>query len=237
MRLAAAAFTLLMAVPALAQSQYATGRGAYLALETLSFARGGLQQLDGTVGARLAGGVDVGVRLGHESAGSGYGPAFSIGPVAGISRPLGNGLEGRIEGAIRYSTLSGNSPTIDPAPGSSTLYNLKTITEDVTATVSRSVRIVGSVRIRPAVGVYATAIQTPASNDLAQAGTPTGRAGLHLHIPVSFRLLGADVAWAPAVFRLTIVPNARLQGVNDQGYYEQVAGMEAFGGTGLRVNF
>ncbi len=237
MRLLAAALVLLASVPALAQSQYSADRGAYVALEILASAAAGSSRQTRTVGARLAGGVDVGLRLGFEGSGSGYGRAFSGGPVAGMSRPLGNGLEGRVEGALRYSTLSGSAPTDNPSPGLRTVFNLKTVTEDITATVSRPFRIAGSVRIRPAFGVYATAIQTLDSDVNAHAGTPTGRAGLHLHLPVSFRLLGADVVWAPAVLRLTLVPHARLQGVNDEGYYESLAGMAAFAGSGLRVNF
>ncbi len=237
MRIIAAVLVLLASLPALAQSQYASGSGAYVALEVLSFNRSGLQHADATVGARLAGGVDAGLRLGYEGAGSGYGRAFSGGPVLGLSRPIGRGLEGRVEGAVRYATLDGRSATIDPAPGGDTSFHLKTVTEDVTATVSRTFRIAGSVRIRPAFGVYATAIQTLDSDVNAGAGTPADRAGLHLHLPVSFRLLGADVVWAPTVFRLTLVPGARLQGVNDEGYYEALAGREAFAGSGLRVNF
>lgn len=239
MRPLVAALALLASAPALAQSQYADGRGAYVALETFDIGAGRLQKADATVGVRLAGGADAGLRVGYTAVGAGEGRSFSGGPTAGISRPLGKGFVGRVEGALRYVSIDGVSAGVEPVPGAGASFQSKTMTEDITATVSRPVRVVGSVRIRPAIGVYATAIQTLDADQRFEGvggiGAPAGRAGLHLHVPVSFRVFGADAVWAPAVFRLALVPNARLEGVNDT-FYDRLAGTDAFAGSGFRLN-
>ena len=230
MRLACTlALAALLSSPSAAQSQYADSTGGYLALHELGFGSGGARGIDGTLGRRLRGGLDVGLRLGYSSYGTGS--DVSGGPVVGITRPVGRGFVGRVEGALHYASWSATFTSLQDAPEGEVLaFAQRSLAEDVTATLARPVRLVGSLRLRPTLGVYATAAQRltyTAPERFRNADGTRAAAGLHIEIPLTFRLFGQDASVA-AVGRLPIVGDR----LNDLQRVEP-----ACAGGGLRMNF
>lgn len=220
------ALAALVSSGASAQTQYADSSGGFVALHQLSFGSGGTRSVDATVGRRLGGGFDAGLRLGYSDYGVGSG--ISGGPVVGITRPVGRGFVGRIEGAVRYASSSTVIRSSSPFGGEP--YALRSLSEDVTATIARPVRIVGSLRLRPTLGLYASAGQrlTLEAPERFQ-GSPTARSagGVHIELPLTFRLFGQDAAFS-AVGRVRLVGDP----LNGPTSVEP-----AYAGGGLRLNF
>lgn len=220
----AVALVALSVGSAVAQTQYADSSGAYVAVGALGAANssGGVSGtgVDATVGYRFTSGADAGLRLGRVSAFGGT--TNRIGPTAGISRSLGSGVIGRLEASTLFSE------THYPLSSEGIDYSIRSweIGGDVTATVSRPVRVVGSVRLRPTLGVYAAAARRGMDiNGPGQfAGDTSPRSsGLHVEVPLSFRLFGQEAAISQALrFPMT-------------GGFAVTNGVYA--GGGVRLNF
>lgn len=211
----------LLASPALSQTHLADSTGGYVALHELAFgsaARSALLDLDGTVGWRFASGFDVGVRVGYEQR---LGTDVLVAPTLGYSRPLGGGSFGRIEGAVFY----GERDWIRSSPEAGAVtYGDRRVGGDLTATVSRPVRLLGSVRLHPTLGGYAAVdhrFDTAYPEDMRPVGAGSD-VGVHMGLPLSFRLFGQDVA---------VSPYARLS------LLDGVLSAPTYGGGGLRLNF
>lgn len=101
---------------------------------------------------------------------------------------------------------------------------------DMTASVSRPIRLIGSVRLRPTLSVYGWAAIRRESIDgpraIGYSGVPASNVGLHVELPLSFRLFGRDVSVAPAV-RFPFGSRFRFEPPSDGAY----------AGGGLRLNF
>lgn len=226
MRTLLALLLVAIAAPAFAQATYADGTGGYVALHQLGINPIGTLGADATVGYRLRGGLDVGVRLGHETR-FGVLRESVAGPVAGITRPVGRGLTGRLEGAVLFSSVSVQQDEVTTADGAvvaASSGRVRALSQDVTATLSRSVRLVGSLRARPTVGAYAEASQALSVSGSVEPGSGRTLAstGLHVELPLSLRVLGRDASVTPVV-RLPITGNSDATGA-------------AYAGGGFRLN-
>ena len=218
------ALAVLFTTPALAQTQYADSSGVYVGLSQFAS--------EGTVGYRFGSGLDAGVRaryFGRETS-----RRVSGGPVVGLSRPLGSGFVGRVEGAVLYEYGSGFGRTVFSGGTAQNLspYRFERLTEDVTATVSRSLGVVGSLRIRPTLGVYANRTQQLADDYPERIGvvdTSGGSAGVHVEFPLTFRVFGLDVAYV-AAGRIAVAGRGAYGGLD-------LDAMRPYAGSGLRLNF
>ncbi|WP_412068540.1 hypothetical protein [Rubrivirga sp. IMCC43871] len=197
MRLVLAALALLvLAAPAGAQSQFADGEGLYLSFDEFRVRHAGGQfqgiDLGGEVGRRLGNGIDVGL-VGSYTAYGNRGSGWSAGVSAGLTRPAPLGTTGRVRGLVSYGSTSIPSPSaFDRSYG----------TGDVSATLARTVPVVGSIKLQPTVGVYGrvTQLLSVGSEDVRpRRDSPYFDTGLQVELPIQFRLFGTDVALAPAV--------------------------------------
>ena len=225
---AAAALVAALSSAPSAQTQFADSAGAYVGLHEAS-----ARSLVASVGYRQANGLDYGVRFGgalFRPAGGrpGTSAGFTIGPEVGYTRPLGAGVSGRVSATVLYRSVGSTfqyRPSSDSPEYQS--YSAQTLTGNVTATVSRPVRVYGSFRLRPTLGVYAEArralsFETTLSDIDPQ---PLTTAGVHVGLPFSVRLFGRDVAVSPfAQIPVVGVPP-----------YDPSRG--TYTGGGLRVNF
>ena len=245
MRCLALATLLALALPASAQTDLADGAGGYVAIQELSFGSGGGYlgvSGDVTLGWRRASGLDYGLRVGggkDESFGSGSverWSGFSAGPALGYTRALGRSLLGRVEGAALYRTssysASGEADVYDADPnvigtaGGQTAES-RSLAGSVTAAVSRPVRLVGSVRLHPTLGGFASAsapLHYENSSHPAFAPSAEAVAGVHVGLPLSFRLFGQDVA---------VVSHARIA-LAGGARWDRTG---TYAGGGLRLNF
>ena len=127
--------------------------------------------------------------------------------------------------AVLYGSngfTSQSLPRADLAPLSS--YSSRSVTGSVTATVSRPLRLYGSLRLQPTAGVIAEASRLLSFETNLSDFNPNRsqvQAGVLLEFPISLRVLGSDVTLAPG----GVLP---VTG-NDYGY--------RYAGGGLRVNF
>ena len=229
MRLASAlALAATLATPALAQTQYADSSGGYVSLSALSFGRYGFGGIDGTAGVRLSNGTDVGIRYSSES--DGPFDAFRIGPVVGVTRPLGAGFVGRAQAAIQYATGGGTvQPFVryDGTTDEGYTYRVRDLREDLSVTVARRIPLVGSVAFQPAVGGFAVARQritfdfSPAAQ--FQPARTDGSVGVQIELPLTFRLFGHDAA-------VSTIGRVSLKGA-------PFLGDDTVAGGGFRFNF
>ena len=205
-----------------AQSQYADSTGVYVGL--------GQFASEGKVGYRFGSGLDAGVRaryFGRES-----NRRVSGGPVVGLSRPLSYGFAGRVEGAILYERGSGYAETVFSGGSAQNLspFRFEVLTGDVTATLSRSIGIAGSLRIQPTLGVYANRTQQLAadySEQFEAVDRSSESAGVHIEFPLTFRVFGRDVAYV-AAGRIALM---------GRGAYGGLDAMKPYAGSGIRLNF
>lgn len=235
MRLSALALVAALPLAAASQTHLADSTGGYVALHELSFGHSGsgwTRALDGTLGYRFSDRVDAGLRLGHVS--GSLGRSWRVAPTAGYTRRLGAGALARVEGTLAYQTYSWTELESSELPDGtsgferSQPYGARSLSGDVAATVSRPVRLVGSLRVHPTLGVYAAASQAfdrryPARiGDLGPSAL-RGSAGVQVGLPLSFRLFGQDVS---------VAPTARFSLVGNLGRLP-----DTYGGGGLRLNF
>ncbi len=222
------AAALALAAPSSSQAHLADSSGVYLSLGTISSSGYG-----GSLGYRQSDGLDYGVYLGvsqftraSEINGQTY-AGFQVGPQAGYTALLGRGVQGRISSQVLYGsggyTRNGGTVSTDTAPRS---VSYQALTGNLTATVSRSVRLVGSLRVRPTVGVYAEgrqllSYQTDQTPDLELSRTRLGM-GVHVGLPLSVRVLGQDVALSPFM-QIPVTGEFPVGGT--------------YAGGGLRINF
>lgn len=221
-----------LAYPAAAQSDYTDEEGAYLSFDEFS-----LRWADGLAGAEVSGqagwrfgnGFDVGLKA--EYGAYGYGQStydasgWSIGATAGYAYRPSPRTVARVAGEVTYGR-SGQTPgevvVQDPLS-----YRITWLGAGAQATLGRDVPLVGSVGVRPTVGAHAAARQSlvrevqgfdlSPGSDQVRIGV-----GLHLEMPVTFRLFGTDAA---------LVPGYRLP-LGGTGL-----GVESGPSLGLRVNF
>jgi hypothetical protein len=239
MRCLTFAALLAFALPASAQTHLADSTGGYVALHGLSFGSVGQNTHlsgDGTVGWRHAGGLDYGLRVASERGGRGSASssAFRAGPTVGYTRRIGWGVLGRVEGAALYQSATfrdydfedvtvGDDGRVVAAVARTA--ESRWLVGDVTASVARPVRLVGSVRLHPTLGGFVAASASLSYRDSAYPSLdPDARtaAGVHFGLPLSFRLFGQDIALASyAQIPLT----------------DQVGLSNAHAGGGLRLNF
>ena len=227
---AAALLAALASAPS-GQTQYADSAGAYVGVHSLAVPYGTGVALGASVGWRLPSGLDYGVQfeVGQTSRTgqfAGTSSAFAVGPTLGYTQRVGAGVLGRVSTAVLYrsgaATFQGLSGPDGAAPFTS--YSVQSLEGSVAATVSRPVRLYGSLRVQPTVGVLAEATRllsfetTLADLDPVRSRVQTG---VILQVPVSLRVLGSDVTLAPGV----VVPVT-----GDRGGY-------SYAGGGLRVNF
>ncbi|WP_412060636.1 hypothetical protein [Rubrivirga sp. IMCC45206] len=223
MRLVLAALALvLLAAPASSQSQYADGEGLYVSFDEFRVRHSGgeFQRVDlgGEVGRRLGNGIDVGlVGSYHRYGFSGGGASWSAGVSASLTRPAPLGTIGRVRGVVSYgSTRIPNPSAFDRSYGQ----------VDLSATLARTVPVVGSIKLQPTVGVYGrmTQLLSVGSEDVRpRPDGPLFDTGVQVELPIQFRLFGADVALAPAM-RFSIPDGLRREPYG-------------FAGSLLRVNF
>lgn len=229
MRLVLSALALLiLAAPAWSQSQFADGEGTYITFDEFRLSSSGgvvdRFEVGGEVGRRLGNGVDVGVvgsygtydrRIGSPRSG------WSLGATAGITRPAPLGAQARVRGLVAYTAHSFPNTATD---GST--FGWTSATGDLTATLARTVPVVGSVKLQPTVGMYGRVDQmlsVNASDTFQRRDGPVFDVGVQFELPVRFRLFGTDVALSPAV-RYSIV----------NGLFP---GRQSMGSGLLRVNF
>ena len=229
MRLAlAAALVAAVAAAPSAQTQFADSAGVYVGVHEIS-----ARAFETSVGYRQANGLDYGVRFGGAlltpSGGrAGTAAAYTVGPEVGYTRALGAGVAGRVSATALYGS-SGATFEFRPASAEPSFesYSARTLIGNLTATVSRPVRVYGSFRVRPTLGVYAETRQVlsyeRSPSDVVPGDLTYG--GVHLGLPLSVRLFKRDV---------TVSPFAQLPVVGAPGY-TGLAG--AYSGGGLRVNF
>ncbi len=226
MRLLAAALAVLASVPALAQTQYADSSGGFASLNEITLSGDGLQGLDGTVGYRFSNGTDLGLRIGYAS-GFNY-DGTRLGVITGVTRSVGAGFTGRLEGTVEYLTTGGVRSTFSDAGVFQNAfdYRFRSVREDVSATVGRRVPLLRSLALMPSVGGYAVARQLVSAEYPAgtfQVDGSTIAAGVQGELPLTFRLFGKDAAIA--VFNRFGLTGARTLGTDIPS------------GGRLRVNF
>ena len=207
-----------LALPASAQSQYADSAGTYISTSGFTIGSGGRFGTQAQLGRRFGNGVDVGVvgsydRYGEDRAG------WSAGAVVGLTRRAPAGTFTRLQASALYQN-------VDLAYSTGDRFASSGLVGDVSATVGRSVPVVGSLRFQPTVGVYARASQalTLTFPDRFQdLDRFHAEAGFQAEFPLTFRLFGADATIAPA---LRFAPGQ--DGVRARGLLP---------GGGLRLNF
>ena len=225
-RLLVAALVAAVALPATAQTHLADSSGVYLGLGMGYADTHGVIGLTGSLGFRQENGLDYGVRglLDTQTFRSGpsTNPRFSISPTVGYTADIGVGALLRVEGATSLSAIRYESAfSAEPVSFNSTAVGL-----DVSASVSRPIRTIGSVRLHPTVGLYATASRalTESTTGFDLRPTHTGGAyGVQAGLPISFRLAGQEI---------TLPLVARFGVQKSDGYF-----VPRLGAGGIRINF
>lgn len=228
----ALALAAVAATPALAQTQYADSTGGFVSVHELSLpglTRGyGRTGIDLSVGYRRADGVDLSVRAGRYV---GFGSAVRLALTAGRTWPMGAGFQSRVEATGQIARGHSEGLYRDESGGLSPYaVRDRDVTADVAATVSRPVRVVGSVRLHPTLGLYGTTgvERRTIEGDLRLGGSllPTTRGGVQVALPLSFRLFGQTASFGPTV-RFPLGRTFRFETGPDGAY----------AGGGLRLNF
>lgn len=224
MRTLVTVLVLWASAPALAQSQYARGAGVFVNLQDVGYSSTGRPWASGTLGYRLSDHADVGLWVGYKT--GEWGSRASAGPTVGLTQPIGRDWSARLEGSGRYESARLDGQRYDGTGGAD--VRLASVSEDVTATVGRPLPLPGSFQMRPTAGVYATARQG-LGRDAAFERVPSvqeyAQVGLHLELPITFRMLGTESAVTTAV-RIGLAG----EGTTTPGEYG------AYSGMGLRVN-
>lgn len=199
----------LAAPSALAQSWLADGSGAYLALEQADV-RGadGRTAVTFAAGWRSASGVDAGVHLDTERA-RGLVSSTRVGLDAGRTWGLSRWAGARLSASAGYAWR-----TVEDGPFVPSAYSVDGAAGDLQATVFARVGLGASARVQPTTGVFVR------GHALGEAGRTAGpgpledlrdAGGVVVGLPVSVRVLGADLALAPVV-RLGV-------GLQDHAFY------------------
>ena len=197
MRLAAFALALL-ALPAAAQPALPDSATRYL---SPIFGMGGSNGIDALVvgveaGQRISPTLDVGLLVvGGDNR---YGPGgrfLTLGPTAGYTRALGAGVEfdARAQTSVTFSDVRAND-----------LFGVRSVGAVTQATLSRPLRLVGSLRVAPTVGGYLSACQTVGVE--VRPGVGCAEAGVLVGADLRFRLFGADVS-VPVVAAVPLAGN------------------------------
>ena len=212
-----------LALPAAAQSQYADSAGTYVSVGgfPISYGGSGLGLQLGTsveVGRRFGNGFDAGLTGSLVTYGT-RATSWSVGAAAGLSRPAPLGTVARLQAAASYGGLSYDYTGLQ--------LRSTSVRGDVSATVGRSVPLVGTLRLRPAVGVYGAVSQRLSldnPSDLRAGAATRVDGGVQVEVPLTFRLFGKDAA---------VIGRYRVSGWGDVGLY----GEGNYPGGGFRLNF
>jgi len=218
---------LITAGPAAAQSQPDDESGTYVMLQDvdLTVEDGDLlgYGVVGEVGRRFGGGLEAGLLASYGSyrSGSVQSAGWRLGLTSGLAHaaPLGTTLRFRglaSVGASHATSLEAND------------FRATTLLGDLSATLGRSIPIIGSLRLEPSVGAYTQANQTLGARGTGHfEGLPASRtrlgAGLQVELPVRFRVFGADASVTTGLRRALLGNRA--------------AGIGLVPGTGLRFDF
>ena len=199
-RLLAAALLAALALPAAAQTHLADSSGVYIGLTPVYDNLTGVSGASASVGYRQANGLDYGFGIqfqGRKSEyqSSSYG-AISAGATLGYTQELGRDLRLRLESAAGYQSQRFEQFSLD---GSRQEIVPSNAFLDVSASVSRSVPLAGSLRLHPSLGLYAHgSIALDDANRSFAGSDPLNIGGIdtgvQVSIPLSFRLFGTDVA-------------------------------------------
>ncbi len=227
-----AALLVVLASAPSAQTQFADSAGTYVALHRLSSNYGTGLGLNASLGRRLSNGLDYGVQFDFGQSGSrsdgfaGASSAFAAGPTLGLTRGIGAGVLGRVSTAVLYRSSAGTFRRSLATDGEARYNSVssQSLTGSIAATVSRPVKLYGSLRVQPTVGVLAQASRSLSFETDLDGFEPSrswGQTGVLLQVPVSVRVLGSDLTIEPGV----IVP---VTGRSDRYVYA---------GGGLRLNF
>ncbi|WP_420457469.1 hypothetical protein [Rubrivirga sp.] len=152
------------------------------------------------VGRRVAPSVDLGARVIGGDLTYGDGGAFlTVGPTLGTTRRLGAGVEldARLLGTATFADLG-------PRVGDDG-FGLRRIQGTGQVSLSRPLRVVGSLRLAPTVGAYGTACRV-IGYEVTGAALRCAEAGALAGVDVRFRLFGADVS-LPVVAPIRLVGN------------------------------
>ena len=229
---AAALVAALAAVPT-AQTQYADSAGVYVALQGVSVYNRAV-----SVGYRLPSGFDYGIQYNRYSRELEFSELdlvegrfvsssfFKVGPEVGYTRALSDRVTGRISASVLYtSSRATQLTTLEADQTGYSSYTGRSLASNIAATVSRQVRVAGSFQVQPTVGVFAETRRALYSN-FPRVGEPgpqsQAAAGIHLGLPLSFRLLDQDVTFAPYAQIPLLGPDFKTR---------------TYAGGGLRVNF
>ncbi len=195
-----------LALPAAAQSGLSDGPGTYAAMNDFQLSSGqddltGLG-MGGEIGYRFEGGFDVGLigSLGRNRTDSNVNSdAWMAGVTAGLTRSALFGTVARLQAVAAVEIVD---LTLSRGTMSTESYSYSTAVGDVSATLGRTIPVIGSVRIRPTAGLYARV-----ENNLSFEGrgryadTNPGSnfdSGLQFELPITFRVLGVDAAFVPS---------------------------------------
>lgn len=232
-------FATLLTAPAFAQTQYADSSGGFIALYGLTLGQsGGVNQraVDAAIGYRFASGTDASLRAVRRI---GFSTTTALGTTVGTTRPIGAGFSARLEGSVLASQTTGTTRsaadgTLLDAP---IPVRIRALRGDVTASVSRPLRLVGSLRLHPTLGLYVrtgtervTLDGEPADRFVPFAES---RAGVHVALPLSFRLFG-QTASVEAAMRFAPSHGFSFEVPGDASFSP---GGGAYAGGGLRMNF
>lgn len=196
-----------------ASAQLADSSGVYLALG------GGYSTSSGLIGPAIAAGyrqqngLEYGVGVALESRGPGtdyFYSSTSVGATAAYTTSVASRTNLRIEGTAGFSTTAYRNDLFD----NEQRLDGTALTFDASARVSREMLSVGSVRLAPSVGVYASGydrLNTYSEGFGSEIPGAGFDAGLQVGIPLSFRLLGTDVT-LPLQTRISLLRRTPYQG-------------------------
>ncbi len=204
MRTLALALAVLLA-PALAAQPVLVDSADVYVSPLLGFGYGGSEvgtsfSVGADAGYRVTPAFDIGVRALAGDLGYDEGGAFlTVGPTLGTSRRLGAGVEldARLLGTATFADLG-------PGVGDDG-FGLRRLQGTGQVSFSRPLRVVGSLKLAPTVGAYATACRV-VGYEVTGAGLGCAEAGALAGVDVRFRLFGAGVSF-PVVAPIRLVGN------------------------------
>ena len=220
-RLLALCACVALSAPALAQSQYAAGRGAFVSIASVGYSSTDRPWGEGSVGYRFSDRIDASLHAGYKT--GEFRSSWAVGPTLGLTQPLGNDWVVRTEASVQLA-----SDSRDRAQDGVTSV-IASAAQDLTVTAGRRLPLTGSLWMRPSVGLYGTARQRTGGNAPADAFSELAeyaQAGVHVEFPVAFRVFSTDAA-------VTLAQRWRVAG--EPGFTEPGEG-SAYTGVGLRAN-
>ncbi len=192
-RLALVCLAFAFAAPLSAQTHLADSSGIYLGVAG-GYSSSGLSTTGIAAGYRQANGLDYGLSY---TLGRGNGTATSytgatLGLMVGQTLDVGAGANVRVEGAGFQRSL-----TAFTGSTSEDQFSSNVLGADVSAAISRPIRLIRSVRITPSAGLYATLARATSEKSTGRYDglSISGQdVGTELGATLSFRLFGTDIS-------------------------------------------